>query len=79
MIFETVNDIWLLLCNPLSFSRRKEGNTCMATPGSPVIIRRGEELEMENLDKRNKETNDLGENKEDENTESTSKYCCIDL
>ena len=51
----------------------------MATPGSPLIIRRGEEMEMENLDERNKETDDLGGNKEDENTESTSKYCCIDL
>lgn len=51
----------------------------MATPGSPLIIRRGERLEMENLDKRKKETDDLGENKEDENKESTSKYCCIDL
>ena len=51
----------------------------MATPGSPLIIRRGEEMEMENLDERNKETGDLGGNKEDENTESTSKYCCIDL
>ena len=50
----------------------------MATPGSPVIIRRGEELEMEDLDERNKETNDLGGNK-DENTESTGKNCCIDL
>ena len=51
----------------------------MATPGSPLISSRGEWLEMENLDKRNKETDDLGGNKEDENTESTSKYCCIDL
>lgn len=46
----------------------------MATPGSPVIIRRGEELEMENLDERNDKTDDLGGNKK-----STSKYCCIDL
>ena len=46
----------------------------MATPGSPLVVRRGEELEMENLDERNNETDDLGENKE-----STSKYCCIDL
>ena len=69
-----MNDIWLLLCNPLSFSPRKEGNTCMATPGSPVTIRRGEEMEMENLEERNKETDDLGENKEDQSTESTSKY-----
>lgn len=75
-----MNDIWLLLCNPLSFSPRKEGNTCMATPGSPLISSRGERLEMENLDKRNKETDDLKMRfKEDENTESTSKYCCIDL
>ena len=74
-----MNDIWLLLCNPLSFSPRKEGNTCMATPGSPLISSRGERLEMENLDKRNKETDDLVGNKEDENAESTSKYCCIDL
>ena len=51
----------------------------MATPGSPLISSRGEWLERENLDKRNKETDDLGGNKEDENTESTSKYCCIDL
>ena len=51
----------------------------MATPGSPVPIKKGEGMEMENLDKRNKETDDLGGNKEDENTESTSKYCCIDL
>jgi len=47
----------------------------MATPGSPVIISRGEGMEMENLEERNKETDDLGGNKEDENTESTSKYC----
>ena len=46
----------------------------MATPGSPVTIRRGEEMEMENLEERNKETDDLGENKEDQSTESTSKY-----
>lgn len=46
----------------------------MATPGSPLVVRRGEELEMENLDERNNETEDLGGNKE-----STSKYCCIDL
>ena len=32
----------------------------MATPGSPVTIRRGEEMEMENLEERNKETDDLG-------------------
>ena len=51
----------------------------MATPGSPVIITRGERLEMENLDKRKKKKDDLGGNKEDKNTESTSKYCCIDL
>ena len=50
----------------------------MATPGRPVIIRRGEEMELENLEERNKETDDSGRKNEDQK-ECIRKYCCIDL